>query len=220
MNRSEVMLNVTYIREQLQSDPYHDAELILARRESLLQLEPSADAANKRTSELTRSVDETIKLVRSSFWQMSPQEISEKLATIDYRLFPETQVFADRLQRGAAAREEFSAITNELKGKRGLLDYIKLSIVATPLDLAGVKETVAREVMQLGSGRAHKRTVRLIKEKFPQIYQVDPAWLDSILKLHLPGGATVIGRAMQTKGVIIALLVIVVLLIRYLVEVL
>jgi hypothetical protein len=183
-------LDPKYFDEQLLRDPLYESEEIIRTRGVALNLgrERSAAPMSTRSSENLAATRQLIDSVRRDFWRASLEDIETRLETFDRSAFPEFQVVADRLLRGARAKAEFAQISAILKTNMSFMKQLRQSILASPRDLAGIKETVARDIMQGPSGKAHKRAAKLIKRSFPLTYAIDPAWIDEVIRHEAPRG--------------------------------
>ena len=183
-------LDPKYIEDQLLRDPLYDSEEIIRNRGAALNIGRERDAAplSVRSAENLAATRHLIESVRTDFWRASLDDIEVRLKSFDRLVFPEFQLVADRLLRGAQAKPEFAKIAAILKTNTQFMKLLRQSILASPRDLAGVKEIVARDIMQGPLGKAHKRAARLIKRDFPLTYAIDPAWIDEVIRLEAPRG--------------------------------
>ena len=183
-------LDPKYIEDQLLRDPLYDSEEIIRNRGVALNIgrERRAASLSVRSAENLAATRQLIESVRTDFWRTSLEDIEVRMKAFDRLVFPEFQFVADRLLRGARAKAEFAKISAILKTNMQFMKLLRQSILASPRDLAGVKEIVARDVMQGPLGKAHKRAARLIKRDFPLTYAIDPSWIDDVIRLEAPRG--------------------------------
>ncbi len=183
-----VQLGKAYFRDQLRRNPSVDSDTILAMRAAVLGIESRASSQKRsfRSPELVQQTQTTIQTLRSEFWTLEPADLESRLQSINVELFPELEIPIERMVVAATARDDFSLLTGRLKKNVSLVNYLAKSVTASPREIGGLKEIIARE-MRTSKGRKHQAASRLIRKEFPRVHAIDPMWLDGLVNGRVPG---------------------------------
>ena len=181
-------LGKAYFRDQLRRDPSVDSATILGIRAAALRIDSQASSQTRtfRSPELVQQTRATIQTIRSEFWTLEPADLESRLQSINVELFPELEVAIERMMVASKARDDFALLTARLKKNVSLVNYLAKSVTASPREIGGLKEIVAREMLT-SKGRKHKSASRLIRREFPRVYAIDSMWLDGLVNGSVPG---------------------------------
>lgn len=174
-------LGKAYFRDQLKRDPVVDSDTILALRAASVGTQPNASGADRivRSPEMVDYVQATIESIRMDFWALDQAEVLARLDTIDQEAFPELATTIRRLNVAAKAKGDFARCKGKFKKNTVFVGYLATIVTSSPQAIGGIKEVVARDMLT-AKARQHKRAARRIRSEYPQMYAIDPAWIDSV----------------------------------------
>lgn len=193
---------VQYLQSQLRANPFREAEGILRRRARHLGAKPKPTDHRGQTpsTERREAAQELIRKVREQFWSLPLDDLRRQLAAVDLKEFPDLKAAADRLLYVATYRPMFPQLAQHKRFNSTFFSVFKRIVVLPPREAGALKDDVLRSLAAHRDVRACQRMVQVIKSEFPQLYQLDPHWLDAILKLKRRAGPLVLTSPSSGEG--------------------
>lgn len=184
----------SYLQQVLRLDPRSDAAAILrSRRDFLEHVEPSiAEAACDESDEqdLREQMLDRFQAVRRDFWTLSADELARQLSILQKAPFADIRFVTIRLQQVALQREKVDCLLRE-----PTLPPVFLKAFATIL-IAPAAEAIRLRESLLGQMRPEQNpqyeiarnaiqgSVRFIQEQYPEVFQLEEAWLLELLQFN------------------------------------
>ena len=173
-----------YLTAQIGLNPLEQAGRIIEDRAVFLGLKKREivlpDEVLQQKRETCR---QQINNVRHGFWTRNAQTIRQQLDAIDARRFPELKVALDRLKIISAFRSEFDRLAKHPQKNDNLFLALKRIMMLDPKDAGKLKELYLRKSADSPELKQIQKMVGLLKNQFPNIYEIEPAWLNSVANL-------------------------------------
>ena len=182
-----------YLLSVLRLNPLENADEIIQRREIAIGLQkPTRKAAPTPTqapqSEIERRssrerVKSRINNLRSKFWVLNPNQLRSQLDAIPLKNYPELRGTVDRLKLMTVYKAAFEQIGHFKNKSTNFWNTFKRIVIATPQKAGQIKEEYIRSLGQQGDVKRVQATLKKIRSKFPEVYQLEAEWFDQIRKL-------------------------------------
>lgn len=187
-------LDERYLKQQLSLDPRAAATRIVVQRNEQLGLvpagQPVSNALPSQSLQAAAGARSVLASIRNQFWTLPLDTLKRQLAEVDLRPYPELSIVVDQLQQAAAVRDDFPRLAKRLDDDLGLFHCVKQSVTMPPRDVAGMKESVMRALLNGENEKTYKATAKIVKDEFPQIYALQREWFEDILKAKRLGRDT------------------------------
>jgi hypothetical protein len=170
---------IDYLVRTLQLNPALQGEEIIRSRMEMLgltNLTPVKDAAVSDGVRDRRECMDLLKDARASFWTLSTEELTSRLAELEQMDFPDIRLAARRLETVLQHREEVSRIFEG--SDRVYVDSIKRVLTASRGEANAAKQDALATFNGWSSRRKGRRALKRLKGELPEVYQLDRDWLE------------------------------------------
>ena len=177
-----------YLIGVLQLNPATQADQIIASRQRLLGF---ADVVkhnpnSQKSADHRRRLVERIETIRSQFWTQSAGQLRIQLESLPVEKFRDLKANVDRLKLILVSRDQINSLPKEKPFSINLLNTFKRLVMSNPREAGKIKERYLREMSNNPNSENIKRMAKMLRKKFPQIYEFESAWFDELLRLKVP----------------------------------
>ena len=176
-----------YLFSVLQLNPATQADQIIASRQKMLGFADVVkhNPSSQETAELRRRLAERIETIRSQFWTQTADQLRVQLENLPVAKFRDLKASVDRLKLILVSRDQINSLSQEKPFSMNLLNTFKRLIMSNPRDAGKIKERYLREMSRNPNAEKIKRSAKVLRKKYPQIYEFESAWFDELLRLKV-----------------------------------
>jgi hypothetical protein len=173
-----------YLKSMLMLDPDQWASIGLSQRKVFLQQADSTSPltdlpkASSRTEPATESA-ELVALINAcveSFWSEDSEPSIKRLELANFQKAPELKAVAERLQAWYPVREQLQELASTM-GNKSLGAMLRDMATMSARGIAELKNHVAYQ-RRRWFGTSFRSQAKLIKDRYPGVYALDPAWFE------------------------------------------
>ena len=183
-----------YLRGVLALDPGSEAELILRRRREFLEpsdvimaesVEDPSDDVDLRTRMRNRLND-----LRRDFWNISDEQLAQRLPALQRVEHAETVAAAARLQQVAEHRQSLHRLYAEPGVQPAFVRALAEILIAPQAEANRLREREHRAMrpdqnkQYETAWRAAQTTARVIRSRYPQVFSLEEAWLTELIEYN------------------------------------
>ncbi len=177
--------DLKYVYRCLQLNPAKQAEQILDLRAAALGLptrvqEGGTEAAKKRQAR-RKKLQQELDSLRGVFWTAPGTQLQLQLNKLDVSDFPELQKSVERMLHLVNMRQQVQGLMGLPHSNSNLLNTIKRVMMLPPIEAGRVKDEYLFTLPFHEALSSVKSMVRMLIDRFPEIYQLERAWFDQIL---------------------------------------
>jgi hypothetical protein len=173
-----------YVARALAMNPLERADEIVQLRNRCLGIrQPAVEAAaaSSDVDEKRENARMVIDHARKRFWNMDLRKLKRDLNSLQLDEFPDLQHAAFRLQVTADYRHLLPRLAEHRDFDPDLFAALKKVFVCPPRDAGDVKERTLQSLGDPQRRRRSQRMARLLGREFPELYDLEEDWLDSII---------------------------------------
>ena len=176
-----------YLYSVLQLNPATQADQIVASRQRMLGFAEVVkhDPNSQKSADLRRRLTEKIETIRSEFWIQPADELRVELDKLPVENFRDLKANVDRLKLILGSRDQIISLSKKKPFSINLLNTFKRLVMSTPRDAGKIKERYLRELPRSPNPGKVKRMTKMLRAKYPHIYDFESAWFDEILRLKV-----------------------------------
>ncbi len=188
-------LATSYLKEVLQLDPALDAKRIIARRRMFLDssdvVVAAAVGSDGNDSDFRATMTARLNALRAEFWSLDDETLSRRLSQLRQVALPDIAASAARLEQVAALRPQVMRMRPGPALHPHFLDTFKRVLIAPPAEAAQLREAEYRFLCPdlnpdyVWAIQHVRKSVRWIRLNFPQVFQLEEAWLTELLEYRV-----------------------------------
>jgi hypothetical protein len=178
-----------YLEHALRQNPFEESAAIIHRRSQVLGLRTAPKEAVQTiaaapVSQQRQQLLQRLEQVRATFWTAPLATLRSSLQDLETRAgqsFPDIQAATRRLSVVAAHRDQFPRLVKHKWFYPDFLSAFKDVLVGTPRQAALVRERMLAQFGAPKIRRHGKKMIRLIQQELPAVYELESAWIESLL---------------------------------------
>lgn len=174
-----------YVYRCLQLNPAKQAERILDERAIALGLPtrvPVNGAAEiKKRQARRQKLQQELDSIRTVFWTAPGAQVQANLQRLDVDDFPELKKGVERMLHLSEIREQVNGLMGLPHSNANLVLTIKRVMMLPPIEAGRVKDEYLLMLPFHESLASVKSMIRVLKNRFPQVFQMEQAWFEQIL---------------------------------------
>jgi hypothetical protein len=188
-----------YVSSVLQLNPVEQAAAILRRRNCFLGMVPAEPAQpdESRAQMWRDNLQNQINAVRQDFWTAPLEQLQQTLASLDAHKFPDLEVTVRRLRQLASVRDEFPRLAAHKHANQLLFDAFTHVVVLSPREAGIAKERTLQALIAEHQISRAKKMVKMLKSKFPHLYQLEPNWFHQVSRLRKKAGGIQVSNKVE-----------------------
>lgn len=175
-----------YLDKVLSLNPVVSAQRMVELRWRFRGLSTTTSAGSTSTedqSDRRKKIRSKLELIRAEFWLLSDTELHQALSTLKVDDFPELKVGVDRLKLLSRHRNNMQQLANHNKREINLYNTFRRLVMLPPRKAGGVKEKYLRSLPYSPKLDRVQRMVKMMKQEYPGLYDVESDWFTQILKV-------------------------------------
>ncbi len=171
-----------YAWRALQLNPATQADQIVRQR--LIGLGMTAETDVTGSQEQRIEIRQQLDQVREKFWVFHPEQILELLNDLPVAPYPELKVSVKRMQRLCTVKPLVEKLSRRKEKDINFINTFKRIFLLPPREAGKVKERYLRNLANNPAIARVQDTVRVIREKYPQLYEVESDWFSQMLLIQ------------------------------------
>lgn len=175
-----------YLKQLFEASFDEGPRALLRLRAEFLGIQPPApDADHPDPQEMLARRDELesrLVALRRTFWTSDLGELRQELQVLDAELFPDLHDAILKLKRTAKFRAQFPQLVQHQDFQADLFQAFKRIVILSPKESAPIKEQLLTRIRREGIRPDVARMVGAIRDEFPELYELEPQWLELIAR--------------------------------------
>ncbi len=177
-----------YLKRVLKMNPLADAERMISLRQQFVGQGDKAVVSNSsfadphQREQLREQVQNHLDEIRGAFWKAPAASLQKKLRSLPVDDFPDLKAAAGRLNSVLGVRESIDALRGDEDFHVNLFNMIRRLMTLGPAKAGELKGTYLFDLARSDHLKDARLMAKSIRQCHPQVYQLESAWFDQIIK--------------------------------------
>lgn len=177
-----------YLKRVLAMDPLADADKMVLLRQRFIGHGTESISAERafvdpeKRERVRAKVLQKLDKIRRAFWNASIARLQDELRALPVKDFPDLNAATRRLNSVLDVRGSIDALRQDENFHVNLFNMIRRLMTLGPVQAGELKGTYLFELARADHLRDAQAMALAIRNRHPQVYQLESAWFDQIVK--------------------------------------